>query len=270
MPVESVIVGRDEVLPAANSSRPSLPPSPPQPEPIDMLLQEIKEINQRFMEVKFDVMNIDSVLKVGFDEGVVIRCSYVPGGPASQQMIHKLLLELILPIKYPTISPTAAKRMPHGCGFQWLINEYLGANSVGCSTDFNNGSLCIVYVAPLSVFSIVPSLGSEWLQRKAGCVISTSLTGRYMVGISGSSKIKIPKSEPQDTGLHALFSFQLMHHLGLPTTSPLLSDPCFTKRVKIKILGACPCLICPSHICHIAGDIWKAQFYENAPAVEGA
>ncbi|KAL6569799.1 hypothetical protein OROMI_014313 [Orobanche minor] len=120
------------------------------------------------------------------------------------------------------------------------------------------------------VFSIVPSLGSEWLQRKAGCIISTSLTGRYMVGISGSSKIKIPKSEPQDTGLHALFSFQLMHHLGLPTTSPLLSDPCFTKRVKIKILGACPCLICPSHICHIAGDIWKAQFSENAPAVEGA
>ncbi|KAL6531609.1 hypothetical protein OROMI_027972 [Orobanche minor] len=31
MPVESVTVGRDEVLPAANSSRPSLPPSPPQP-----------------------------------------------------------------------------------------------------------------------------------------------------------------------------------------------------------------------------------------------
>ncbi|KAL6508921.1 hypothetical protein OROHE_021480 [Orobanche hederae] len=30
MPAESVTVGRDEVLPAANSSRPSPPPSPPQ------------------------------------------------------------------------------------------------------------------------------------------------------------------------------------------------------------------------------------------------
>ncbi|KAL6563269.1 hypothetical protein OROHE_005856 [Orobanche hederae] len=134
MPVESVTVGRDEVLPAANSSRPSLPPSPPQL--IDMLLQEIKEINQRFMEVKVDVMNMDSVLKVGFDEGVVIWCSYNPVGQASQQMVHKLLLELILPVKYPTISPTASKRMPHGCG------------------HFNNGSLCIVYVAPLSALCV--------------------------------------------------------------------------------------------------------------------
>ncbi|KAL6525595.1 hypothetical protein OROHE_015902 [Orobanche hederae] len=84
-------------------------------EPIDMLLQEIKEINQRFMEVKVDVMNMDRVLKIGFDEGVVIRCSYVPVGPASQQMIHKLLLELFVPVNYPTVSPTASKRMPHGC-----------------------------------------------------------------------------------------------------------------------------------------------------------
>ncbi|KAL6573261.1 hypothetical protein OROHE_001720 [Orobanche hederae] len=30
MPAESVTVGRNEVLPAANSSRPSPPPSPPQ------------------------------------------------------------------------------------------------------------------------------------------------------------------------------------------------------------------------------------------------
>ncbi|KAL6531611.1 hypothetical protein OROMI_027974 [Orobanche minor] len=66
------------------------------------------------MEVKVDVMNMDRVLKIGFDEGVVIRCSYVPVGQASQQMIHKLLLELIVPVKYPTISPTASKRMPHG------------------------------------------------------------------------------------------------------------------------------------------------------------
>ncbi|KAL6531610.1 hypothetical protein OROMI_027973 [Orobanche minor] len=77
-------------------------------EPIDMLLQEIKDINQRFMEVKVDVMNMDSVLKVGFDEGVVIRCSYVPVGPTSQQMVHKLPPELILPVKYPTISPTTS------------------------------------------------------------------------------------------------------------------------------------------------------------------
>ncbi|KAL6555305.1 hypothetical protein OROGR_006563 [Orobanche gracilis] len=84
-------------------------------EPTDMLLQEIKEINQRFMEVKVDVMNMDHVLKIGF-EGVVIRCSYVPVGPASQQMIHKLLLELIVPVNYPSVSPTASERMPHGCG----------------------------------------------------------------------------------------------------------------------------------------------------------
>ncbi|KAL6524735.1 hypothetical protein OROMI_030328 [Orobanche minor] len=212
MPVESVTVGRDEVLPAANSSRPSLPPSPPQP--IDMLLQEIKEINQRFMEVKFDVMNIDSVLKVGFDEGVVIRCSYVPGGPASQQMvmIHKLLLELILLTKYPTISPTAAKRMPHGCGsplnFNGLLMNIWGLILLAVRQILTMG-VCASCILHRYRFSIVPSLGSEWLQRKAGCVISTSLTGRYMVGISGSSKIKIPKSEPQDTGLHALFSFQL-------------------------------------------------------------
>ncbi|KAL6526190.1 hypothetical protein OROMI_029830 [Orobanche minor] len=77
-----------------------------------MLLQEIKEINQRFMEVKVDVMNMDRVLKIGFDEGVVIRCSYVPVGQASQQIV--MHSELIVPVKYPTISPTASKRMPHG------------------------------------------------------------------------------------------------------------------------------------------------------------
>ncbi|KAL6569809.1 hypothetical protein OROMI_014323 [Orobanche minor] len=79
-----------------------------------MLLQEIKEINQRFMEVKVDVMNMDRVLKIGFDEGVVIRCSYVPVGQASQQIV--MHSELIVPVKYPTISPTASKRMSHGCG----------------------------------------------------------------------------------------------------------------------------------------------------------
>ncbi|GER51936.1 transcription cofactor, partial [Striga asiatica] len=82
----------------------------------DELFEEIQAINQRVMEVKVDVMNIDEVSRTGFDECALIRCSYVPIGPASQQMIHKLNLELIVPPNYPNFSPTVAEKMPSDCG----------------------------------------------------------------------------------------------------------------------------------------------------------
>ncbi|CAA0812869.1 Mediator of RNA polymerase II transcription subunit 15a [Striga hermonthica] len=82
----------------------------------DELFEEIQTINQRFMEVKVDIMNIDEVSRTGFDECALVRCSYVPIGPASQQMIHKLNLELIVPPDYPSFSPTVTDKMPSDCG----------------------------------------------------------------------------------------------------------------------------------------------------------
>ncbi|KAL3632599.1 hypothetical protein CASFOL_025583 [Castilleja foliolosa] len=85
-------------------------------EPSDVLFQEIKEINDRFLEVKVDVMSMDYVSSIRFEEGNLIRCSYVPVGPASIHMIHKLLLELIVPADYPAFSPTISENMSRDCG----------------------------------------------------------------------------------------------------------------------------------------------------------
>ncbi|KAL3637097.1 hypothetical protein CASFOL_019396 [Castilleja foliolosa] len=93
------------------------------------LFQEIEEINESFLEVKVDVMNTDVLINytddvmktddvsmIGFDDCIRIRCSYVPIGPASKHMIHRLLLELFVPANYPAISPTVYEEMHRDCG----------------------------------------------------------------------------------------------------------------------------------------------------------
>ncbi|KAI3444281.1 hypothetical protein Pfo_000946 [Paulownia fortunei] len=92
-------------------------------EPNELLLQEIKEINQKLIEVVVDVMNMEDVSRAEPDEGTLIRFSYIPIGLSgnikmpntSKQMFPILLLELIVTADYPNSSPTVLETTPPGC-----------------------------------------------------------------------------------------------------------------------------------------------------------
>ncbi|KAL2232959.1 UNVERIFIED_CONTAM: Mediator of RNA polymerase II transcription subunit 15a, partial [Sesamum indicum] len=89
-------------------------------EPNDLLLQEIKEINQKLIEVVVEIMNMEDVSRTGSDEGTLIRCSYIPVGHSWNIKIPNtstpnLILELIVSADYPNSSPTVLEMMPPGC-----------------------------------------------------------------------------------------------------------------------------------------------------------
>ncbi|KAL0339814.1 UNVERIFIED_CONTAM: Mediator of RNA polymerase II transcription subunita [Sesamum radiatum] len=88
--------------------------------PNDLLLQEIKEINQKLIEVVVEIINTEDVSRTGSDEGTLIRCSYIPVGHSWNTKIPNtampnLLLELIVSADYPNSSPTVLETIPPGC-----------------------------------------------------------------------------------------------------------------------------------------------------------
>ncbi|KAL0383404.1 UNVERIFIED_CONTAM: Mediator of RNA polymerase II transcription subunita [Sesamum calycinum] len=89
-------------------------------EPNDLLLQEIKEINQKLIEVVVEIINTEDVSRTGSDEGTLIRCSYIPVGHSwnikiPNTAMPNLLLELIVSADYPNSSPTVLETIPPGC-----------------------------------------------------------------------------------------------------------------------------------------------------------
>ncbi|KAK4412796.1 Mediator of RNA polymerase II transcription subunita [Sesamum alatum] len=90
-------------------------------EPNDLLLQEIKEINQKLIEVVVEIMNMEDVSRTGSDEGTLVRCSYIPVGHSwnikipNTSMFPNLLLELIVSADYPNSSPTVLETIPPRC-----------------------------------------------------------------------------------------------------------------------------------------------------------
>ncbi|KAK4404716.1 Mediator of RNA polymerase II transcription subunita [Sesamum angolense] len=89
-------------------------------EPNDLLLQEIKEINQKLIEVVVEIINTEDVSRTGSDEATLIRCSYIPVGHSwnikiPNTAMPNLLLELIVSADYPNSSPTVLETIPPGC-----------------------------------------------------------------------------------------------------------------------------------------------------------
>ncbi|XP_073132207.1 mediator of RNA polymerase II transcription subunit 15a-like [Henckelia pumila] len=86
----------------------------------DLILQEIKEINQKLIESKVEVINTKDVFRAEADKGIVIRCCYSPVGLAgeiripgsSEKTFLTLLLEMIVTPDYPNSSPVVSEEMP--------------------------------------------------------------------------------------------------------------------------------------------------------------
>ncbi|XP_042050349.1 mediator of RNA polymerase II transcription subunit 15a-like isoform X2 [Salvia splendens] len=86
------------------------------------LLEEIKEINKKLIEVVVDVMIPEGFPRLGSDEGTLIRCSYIPVGfsgnmkipNTSKFMFPTLLLDLLVSADYPNSSPSVLEKDPSG------------------------------------------------------------------------------------------------------------------------------------------------------------
>ncbi|XP_042053628.1 mediator of RNA polymerase II transcription subunit 15a-like isoform X1 [Salvia splendens] len=86
------------------------------------LLEEIKEINKKLIEVVVDVMIPEGVSRLRSDEGTLIRCSYIPVGfsgnmkisNTSKFMFPTLLLDLLVSADYPNSSPSVLEKDPSG------------------------------------------------------------------------------------------------------------------------------------------------------------
>ncbi|KAG8372174.1 hypothetical protein BUALT_Bualt12G0039000 [Buddleja alternifolia] len=87
-------------------------------EPNDLLLQDIKEINQKLIEVVVDVKDVSGV---GSDKVTVVKCSYNPVGfswnikTPNTEMFPHLVLEFIVPADYPNSCPTVIETLPPVC-----------------------------------------------------------------------------------------------------------------------------------------------------------
>ncbi|KAL1548780.1 mediator of RNA polymerase II transcription subunit 15a-like isoform X1 [Salvia divinorum] len=88
----------------------------------NQLLEEIKEINKKLIEVVVDVMIPEGVSRPGSDEVTLIRCSYIPVGfsgnmkisNTSKFMFPSLLLDLHVSADYPNSSPSVLEKDPSG------------------------------------------------------------------------------------------------------------------------------------------------------------
>ncbi|XP_073137662.1 mediator of RNA polymerase II transcription subunit 15a-like [Henckelia pumila] len=78
----------------------------------DLILQEIKEINQKLIESMVEVINTKDVFRAEADKGIVIRCCYSPVGRSSENTFPTLLLELIVTPDYPNSSPVVSEALP--------------------------------------------------------------------------------------------------------------------------------------------------------------